>query len=176
VSITLDDVPAGTHVHVMGTVESDGSILVTTAVVHLASVTTAGTVGSVSSSGLSVVTAAGTLTVRAGTSAEIVQGSHVLRLADVVPGDTVTVEGYQGNGVVLLRKLLVHRPLVGLSGVVQAIGSDGLTLSGSVGVTHVLVGPETQVTGTVATGVTVHVTGYRRGDGVIVATRIRVGK
>jgi hypothetical protein len=60
--------------------------------------------------------------------------------------------------------------------VVQATGVDGLTLTTSAGTVHVLVRADTQVTGSVSIGLTIHVTGYRRGDGVILATRVRPGK
>jgi hypothetical protein len=104
------------------------------------------------------------------------QGSQSLQLSDLVVGDDLTVEGYAAKDATLARKLLVHRPLVGLDGVVQATGSGGLTLSSVTGTVRVVVGPNTQVSGSVSTGSRVHVTGYRRGDGVILATKIRGGK
>jgi hypothetical protein len=130
----------------------------------------------VSDNAIAVSSAAGEQTVRLDANAGIRQGARPLQLADLVIGDDVTVTGYAGKDVILARTLQVHRPLVGLDGVVQASGSGGITLNTTSGIVHVAVGPETQVTGNVVLGSKVHVTGYRRGDGVVLATRIRAGK
>jgi hypothetical protein len=176
VTLTMKDVPSGTRIHVTGTARSDGSIAAAAIVAQLSSVTLRGTVAGVSDNAIAVSSGAGEQTVRLDANAGIRQGARPLQLADLVIGDDVTVTGYAGKDVILARTLQVHRPLVGLDGVVQASGSGGITLNTTSGIVHVAVGPETQVTGNVVLGSKVHVTGYRRGDGVVLATRIRAGK
>jgi hypothetical protein len=176
VSMTIDDVPPGTRVHVSGTVRSDGLLTAASIVARLSSVTLRGTVVSMTADSITLSSGTGSETARIDADVPVTQGSRSLQLTDVVVGDDVTVEGYQARSVVLTRALLVHRSLVGLDGVVQATGRDGITLTTSSGTVRVAVGPDTAVAGTVSIGVSVHVTGYRRGDGVILATRVRVGK
>jgi hypothetical protein len=176
VGLTIDDVPAGVRVHATGKARSDGSLAAQTMTVHLASITVRGSVVSVS--GTSLIVAAGSVqqTVRLGDGAPVTQGSRTLQLADVVAGDDITVEGYQGRTLILARALLVHRALVGISGVIQATGSGGFILTTTGGAVRVAVSPDTLIAATLSPGAAVHVTGYRRGDGVILATRIRAGK
>jgi hypothetical protein len=106
-------------------------------------------------------------------AATLLQGSRSLLPADVVVGDDATAEGYTVRDGILVRKLMVHRPLVGLDGTVAALGAGGLTLLTPAGSVRVAIGTDTQVTGAPAVGMAIHVTGYRRGDGVILATRVR---
>lgn len=176
VSLTIAEVPDGTRLHVTGKAGSDGSISAATVVVQLSSVTLRGKITGISGSDIAVSSGAIQQTVRLDASAGIWQGSQPLQVTDLVVGDDVTVTGYAGKDVVLARKLQVHRALVGLDGTVQSTGSSGITLSSSTGTIRVVVGPDTQVSGNITIGATIHVTGYRRGDGVILATRIRAGK
>lgn len=176
VTVTMDDVPDGVHLHVMGTARSDGSISAANVVVRLQSRTFRGKVLSITGSSLTVSSGTGQETVRLDANAAIRQGSQTLQVSDVAVGDDVTVAGYIGRTAILARFVQVHRPLIGLTGVVQSMGTGGLTLNSSTGVVRVTIGPTTELIGTIALGLTVHVTGYRRGDGVILATRIRVGK
>lgn len=174
--LTVDDIPAGSAIHVTGRARSDGSLSATSVVARLSSVTLRGTIAGITGATVSVSAGTSTESVRVDGGTPITQGSQPLQLSDVVVGDDVTVEGYQGRIAVLARAILVHRPLVGITGVVQATGSGGLTLSTSSATVRVIVTATTIVTGSVAIGQSVHVTGYRRGDGVILATRLHVGK
>ena len=111
----------------------------------------------------------------------ISQGSHQLRAGDIVVGDDVTVYGYALNGgVVVARKVSVHRRLLGLDGIVTSITDASFDLAASDGSHTVVVSSATQVFGvagtTLASGMKVHVTGYLRGDAVVLATRVRILK
>lgn len=176
VTLTMEDVPSGTRLHVTGTARSDGSIAVAAIVVQLSSVTLRGKITAVSANGIAVSSGTNTQSVRLDASTSIWQGAQSLQPTDLVVGDDVTVQGYAARDAILARTLQVHRPLVGLDGIVQATGSGGITLSAATSTVYVVVGPDTQVSGSIAIGSNVHVTGYRRGDGVILATRIRGGK
>ena len=57
-----------------------------------------------------VRTPAGDFQLRVKPDTAVTQGSHILALSDVVPGDTVTVYGYTlAQATVLVRKIEVHR-------------------------------------------------------------------
>jgi hypothetical protein len=172
-AVSMGDVPPGTHLHVTGTAESNGEIAAQTVLAHLTSVSLRGTVTEIGSGTLTVSVGSAPVRAIVGREATVWQGSRALGPADIVIGDDVTVEGYQGKDVVLARKLLVHRRLVGIDGVVQTTSATGFTMIAQTGTVQVLVGQDTQLSGVVAVGGTVHVTGYRRGDGVILATRVR---
>ena len=95
----------------------------------------------------------------------------------VVVGDDVTVYGYKGTSV-LARKLVVHRKRSSLSGTVISLTSDGFTLTAADGQHRVIVSASTVVSlpadQTLAAGSTVRASGYLRGDGALLATRITV--
>jgi hypothetical protein len=97
---------------------------------------------------------------------------------DIVVGDDVTIYGYGVRpDTILARKVLVHRRLVAMDGIIVSVATGELTVTGATGNTRVLMSDLTALSGDVpATGLAVHVTGYLRGDGVILATAVRVGK
>jgi hypothetical protein len=173
-----NDIPVGARVHVEGQARSDGAVAVTGLAVRLAAVTVRGQIDGAQGNGLAVRVGQAVVQVRAGASTPVLQGSHTLALSDLVAGDDVTVYGYNGGkAIVIARKILVHRRLMGLDGTVAALSPDGFVLTASDGDHRVLVSAATIVSGAgVSPGVgdTVHVTGYQRGDGVILATRVRV--
>lgn len=175
------DLAVGMRVHVQGVIQSDGTLLVDTLVVRLTSLTVRGQISAVTGQVLSVQTAAGQMESRLLTSTTFVQGSHTLILTDLVVGDDVTVYGYRLRAdTMLVRKVLVHRKLVGLDGTVNSPRSDGFTLTAADGTHRVVMGVDTIITGGVAgdvvAGAVVHVAGYLRGDGVVLATRLRIVK
>jgi hypothetical protein len=173
------DIPAGVRVHVDGTIDTTGRLLVSAMTVRLSSVTLHGTLAQ-GNSGWDVKTASSTLRLRLQTDTSVVQGSHTLTLTDIVPGDSVTIYGYSlAQSAVLVRKLEVHRKLIELDGTVIAINPDGFDLQSADGQHHVVTSASTVVSGVataIAAGFSVHVTGYLRGDGVILATRVRITK
>jgi hypothetical protein len=177
IAITVSDIPPGVKVHVQGVVGSDGTLAVRSLVVHLHSVTVRGVLTQLGSPLLTLQTSTGTSRIRAGPGIQVEQGSRVIELSDLVVGDDITVYGYTGAQSVLARKILVHRRLVGLDGTVAETSSDGFSLTTSAGPVRVLVSATTVVSGssvTIAIGLKAHVTGYRRGDGVVLATRVRL--
>jgi hypothetical protein len=179
VEVAAADLPVGGHVHVTGTMASNGALRAEQLTVRLASVTLEGSVQSVQPSSFAVQTPGGVESVQVQSVTSVLQGSKSIDLASLVPGDDVTVLGYRsGRGSVIARKVSVHRKLVGLDGFVSGMGEGTFSLTLSSGsVVQVQLGPATEITGgAVAAGMDVHVTGYRRGDGVVLATRVRVGK
>ncbi|HZU14827.1 MAG TPA: DUF5666 domain-containing protein [Chloroflexota bacterium] len=174
---TLLPVPAGelapgTRIHAHGTMNTDGTLGTDLVQVRLPSVSVRATVTSVT---------AGELTlsdgdrVAAGTEVSVTQGSRSLTLADIVTGDDVTVEGYRARDVVLARRILVHRRLVGVDGVITSLTNDGFLMTVAGRQMAVIVSTATDESVQPAAGQAVHVTGYQRGDGSILATRIRAG-
>jgi hypothetical protein len=179
IDVSKADIAVGDHVHIQGTARSDGAVAVQQISVRLASVTLRGAIASLSNEALSLTVSGATEQVRLQSKTTVTQGSHSLAFGDLVAGDDLTVYGYRsGQGWVIARKLEVHRKLVGLDGFVSAIEPQGfaLTLTGG-SVVHVRTDATTQESGgVVVVGLNVHVTGYRRGDGVVLATRVKVGK
>jgi hypothetical protein len=180
--LSRHQIPDGVRVHVTGVARSDGGVQVRSLVVTLTSVSLRGAVQSVDARSVTVsVQASKAIAAVVTPQTRVTQGSSSLLLTDVVPGDDVTVEGYTIRGGVLARAIAVHRRLVGLSGTIAALTSGGFTLNAVDGQHSVLVFTTTIFTGftgpsEVVVGVAVHVTGYMRGDGVILATRVREGK
>jgi hypothetical protein len=171
----------GAKVHVRGSLASDGSVKVQELDVRLASVVLRGQVTAIIGSTWTVEVAGESKTVRLLSATTFAQGSHSLVASDVVAGDDVTVYGYgiRGNEI-MARKVLVHRRLMAVDGTVASLTNDGFVLSASDGSDRVILSTTTIFTGgtnaDVVVGATVHVTGYRRGDGVILATHVRIGK
>jgi hypothetical protein len=119
--------------------------------------------------------------VRLTTSTTYFQGSHTLTAADIVVGDDITVYGYSlSGGAMVARKIAVHRRLLALDGIVASITDQSFVLTAADGSHTVLVTSATAVLGpagaVLAAGMKVHVTGYLRGDGTILATRVRIVK
>jgi hypothetical protein len=177
IPITVSDIPQGVKVHLQGVVSSDGTVAVRRLVVRLRSVTLRGSLVQMGSSQLTLQNGTGTSRIRFSSGVQVAQGSRFIELTDLVVGDDITVCGYTGAQAVLARKILVHRKLVGLDGTVAEAAPDGFSLTTSAGPVRVVVSSTTQVSGisqTIATGLKAHVTGYRRGDGVVLATRVRL--
>jgi hypothetical protein len=179
VSLTQADIPVGTRVHVDGSVDASGRLLVTSMTVRLNSVTLQGQVTEAVLN-WTVKTGAATYALRVQADTPVVQGTHALTLDDIVPGDSVTVYGYSlAQSTVLVRKIQVHRKLKTLDGTVAALNPDGFVLQSADGQHRVITSVSTVLSGvgtTVAVGQSVHVTGYLRGDGVVLATRVRIVK
>lgn len=173
VTLAMENIPAGVHVHVAGTARTDGSLSARSVAAHLRAVSLRGTIAFVSGSVMGITDAAGQHALHLDPAATLLQGSRSLLPTDVVVGDDATADGYTVRAGILVRKLMVHRPLVGLDGTVGALGAGGLTLLTPTGSVRVAIGADTQVTGAPTVGMAIHVTGYRRGDGVILATRVR---
>jgi hypothetical protein len=173
------DLPIGVRVHVDGTIDDTGRLQVSAMSVHLSSVTLEGQVIQVDVPWL-VRSQAGEFTLRLQSDTPISQGSHVLSASDVVPGDAVTVYGYAlAQSTVLVRKIDVHRKLEALDGTIAAVNPDGFVLQSADGQHRVITSASTLFSGistAVVQGLSVHVTGYRRGDGVVLATRVRILK
>jgi hypothetical protein len=174
-----EDIPVGVRVHVDGTIDNTGRLLVSAMTVSLSSVTLQGRLTEIDP-GWVVHTAAGDFHLRLQSDTPIAQGSHLLTPADVVPGDAVSVYGYTlAQSTVLVRKIDVHRKLEALDGTIAALNPDGFVLQSVDGQHRVITAASTIISGvgtTVAQGLSVHVTGYLRGDGVILATRVRILK
>jgi hypothetical protein len=179
--LTRHQIPGGVRVHVTGVVRSDGGVQVRSLVVMLASVSLRGSVSSLGEKTLTISLQTGSATSATVVSqTRVTQGASPLVLGDIVPGDDVTVDGYTIRGGVLARAIAVHRRLLGVSGTIESLTTGGFTLQAADGVHDVRVYSTTIFTGftssaDVVVGVVVHVTGYLRGDGVILATRVRKG-
>lgn len=179
--LTAASIPSGTRIRAQGIIGTDGSVTVSQLTIRLTSVTLRGTVSAISATSVTVATPTGTSDVQLSASVTYAQGSHPMDLAGVVLGDDVTVYGYDGgHGIVLARKFLIHRRITGVDGAVASLSTTGFVLTAADGPHAVLLTATTIFTGltptTIEVGMAVHVTGYRRGDGSILATRVRVGK
>lgn len=178
VDLRVGDLGVGMRVHVEGTMRSDGSLATTSVTVRLAHVTLRTRVAVVGMGKIGVGAGADAQEVRITGATTIVQGSQPLLLSDVVVGDDVTVYGYRvGSASLIARKMLVHRRRIGIDGVISSVSGDGLSLTTGSGTVQVLTSPATTMTGSPPTvGLPVHVSGYLRGDGAVLATSVRVGK
>jgi hypothetical protein len=175
------DIPAGTSVQVVGTVDLSGSLAVRTMTTQLHSATLRAKVGSLSAGKLSLIVDGGTVEVHVISATNISQGSRPLTAGDIVVGDDVTAYGYTLKGnVILARKLSVHRRLLGLDGIVASVTDASFDLTASDGSHTIFVNSTTLIFGVAGTALTpgmkVHVTGYLRGDAVVLATRVRILK
>jgi RNase P/RNase MRP subunit p29 len=180
-SLRSADIPGGTSVHVVGTVDISGSLAVQTLIARLHSATIRAKIGSMDATGPVVEAAGSEVHVRFIPSTTFFQGSHPLTAGDIVTGDDVTVFGYAlSGGTIVARKIAVHRRLLGLDGVVASVTGQSFVLTAADGPHTVLVSATTVVSGTAGTvlaaGMKVHVTGYLRGDGTILATRLHILK
>ncbi len=175
------DIPSGERVHVAGVVGTDGRLTVDELRVRLQSVTVRGQIATVSSRELSLDAASGPVVVQPQSNSEYEQGAHSIQRGDLVVGDDVTIYGYTvAHHRVLLRKLVVHRRLTALQGTVGSFTAQSLILDAPDGPHHVLLSDSTSFTdgavSDIVAGITLHVTGYLRGDGVVLATRVRFVK
>lgn len=175
------DIPSGTTVDLVGAVDLSGSLAVQTVTVRLHSTTLRAKVDSLQSGGLSLGVGGGSVRVRINSGTTISQGSHPLLVGDIVAGDVVTVYGYAlKDGAVTARKISVHRRLLGLDGIVASVSDKSFGLTASDGSHTVLVSSTTLIFGvagaSLSNGMKVHVSGYLRGDAVILATRVRILK
>jgi hypothetical protein len=175
IALKPSDIPTGSSVHARGIAGSDGTIAVTALTVRLRSVTLRATISAMDPKSLTV----GGQSVRLQPTTVFEQGSKTIAPTDLVVGDDVTVYGYRlGPTTILSRKILLHRRLLGIDGTVASIDGNAFSLSAADGTHQVLVGPTTIVSGpagtVLAAGMKVHVTGYLRGDGVLLATRLRL--
>lgn len=176
-SLSRGDLGAGARVHVEGVVASNGALVVTSLDVRLRATTVRGKVAAVSATTLSVKVAGKQVRLRDLPEMEIWQGSHSLVLSDLVVGDDVSVYGFHlPHSTILARKITVHRRIATLDGVIASLTDDGFTVQAADGVHRVITSTETiQTSGNApAVAQTVHVTGYLRGDDVLLATRIRI--
>jgi hypothetical protein len=181
VSLSAGDIPVGARLHVDGTMRSDGSLAASLLDVRLASITIDGRISRIDRVTWAIVTTSGSLTLRLSDATTISQGSHTLVSTDVVVGDEVTVAGYVGGSqTIFAHKISVHRKLMGLDGTLSALNTGGFNIKAADGEHSVLLEPSTIITGGSASDLTVgagvHVTGYLRGDGLILATRVRLVK
>jgi hypothetical protein len=180
-SVRPSDIPGGTAVQVVGTLDISGSLAVQTLVARLHSATVRARTDSMDANGLVLKPAGSTVRVRLTSNTTYFQGSHALSEADIVVGDDVTAYGYAlSGGAIVARKITVHRRLLGLDGTVGSITGQSFVLTATDGPHTVLVSFTTVVIGTaatvLATGMKVRVTGYLRGDATILATRVRIVK
>jgi hypothetical protein len=171
VDLALGDIPAGIHVHVAGKLGSDGELEASAMTVRLVAVTVRGTISAIAP-GVLTVSIGGPQMVKVGPSTRLSQGSHDIGFGDLVVGDDVTVAGYRGATAILARQVAVHRKLTALDGVVESTSAGGFTLLVAGVTVRVIIGPGTAITANLVVGASVHVTGYRRGDGAILATRV----
>jgi len=177
--LTATDIPMGARVHVEGRIGRRGKLRVLALSVRLTASTLRGAVNPTSLTSWTVQTATGVTSVRLGAQTIVEQGRHILTPSDVVHGDDATVYGYSLRTGIIARKIDVHRRLTGLDGTVTAVTPSGFTVSAVDGAHHVLTGSPTVYIGSltaVSVGMDVHVTGYLRGDGSVLATRVRLLK
>ena len=169
------DVPNGAYVHVTGKVNANAELVVADMTVRLASVTLRGHVVSLGQQSVSVQAGTVTSAVRLLDTASVLQGTHTMTLPDVVVGDDVTVYGYRTAGGVLARELLIHRARITLTGTISQITATGFSMAVAGTSYTVVVTADTALSGSVPVlGSAVHVRGYRRGDGTILAASVQV--
>ncbi len=179
--LTATSIPQGARIRVQGVMGADGRVTVSQLTIRLTSLTLRGTVTAITATSLTVTTPSGPSTVRLSPAVTYAQGTHPMDLSGIVSGDDVTVYGYDGgHGIVLARKILVHRRIAGMDGTVASLTPGGFILTAADGPHAVILTSTTVFTGltptTIMVGMVVHVTGYRRGDGSVLATRVRIGK
>ncbi len=172
------DIPSGARVHVLGTADSSGEIVVDSVNVHLAHASIRARASSIGETGLTLQSTTA-VSVRFVRSTVFTQGTHALTAADIVRNDDVTVTGYTVSGnVILAEKVAVHRKLTGFDATVTTVAGGEITVTAATLARTVLLSGTTEIIGVAGTvlvpGMKVHVTGYLRGDGVVLATRVRI--
>jgi len=171
-TLTMDEIPSGVHLHATGQLQTDGTLRLSALTVHLASVSLRAPVTSLAPHRLSV----GGKPVSVVSQTRLLEGSRVVTLADLVVGDDVTIDGYDARAGILAREILLHRRLEAVDGTVEALSDNGFALTTATGTIQVVTTAATDSGGLVpAVGLSLHVTGYLRGDGTILATRLRPG-
>ncbi|HEX6507610.1 MAG TPA: DUF5666 domain-containing protein [Chloroflexota bacterium] len=179
VSLHAADIPQGAEAQVRGSIGTDGAVLATAVVVRLLSVTMRARVTTIDAKGMTLPNGTGAERVRFITITTFAQGSRSLVISDIVAGDDVTAYGYGlAANTILCRKVLVHRRLLAVDGAVASVSGQSFVFTAADGPHTVLVSESTVVSGpagtVLAAGMRVHVTGYLRGDGVILATRVKI--
>lgn len=173
------DLRVGTQVRVQGTVRTDGVVAAEQIDVRLVHAVLRGAVTTTAPGSMMVDVDGVQIEVRLQDDTQYVQGTHDLAAADLVVGDDVSADGYRVSPTTIVaRKIAVHRRLEALDGTVTTVNPDGFTVATSAGSTRVITSDSTvyagAMSGGVAVGEHVHVSGYHRGDGVILATHVRV--
>jgi hypothetical protein len=172
-----EEIPVGTRIHATGTVGSDGALVVTEISAQLPATSIRGKISTIDAMSITLSSGSGEVRGSLAESATVDQGTHALAVSDLVVGDDVTLYGYRVVSGVLVRKVLVHRPRVTVTGTVASISSDGFSVSASDGTHRVIVSGSTVVTGdSISVGMAAHVSGYRRGDGAILALSVKLTK
>jgi hypothetical protein len=176
--LSQGELPSGVRVHATGQADSGGAILVHTLDATLRSASVRAQVASIGVSNMALRTTS-LASVQLLAETTVAQGSHTLTAVDIVAGDDVTVSGYVANGNVLLaRRIAVHRKLTGFDATVAAVTGPTLTVTAANASRTVFLSGSTIITGpagaVVSAGMKVHITGYLRGDGVVLATRVRI--
>lgn len=176
-----DDIPLHVHAHLVGVALSDGTAQVKRLSVTLHSRELRGTLGLMTAATLQVHSTEGDILGRILPTTTFAQGSHPMDSTGLVAGDDVTLSGYDTlPGKMIVRAVLVHRRIVGISGQVGALTATGFVLNGADG-PHIAVFTDSVIwTGvdrsTLSVGLSVHITGYLRGDASVLLTRVRAGK
>jgi cytoskeletal protein CcmA (bactofilin family) len=175
------DISTGTSLRFSGKVASDGSVSLTAIALRLKKITVRGQITSIQAPDLHIQSSTGSIEIKIQPHTTVAQGSRSLQLSDLVAHDDVTVYGYSGRpGIIFARKLSVHRKLLGFTGSVESATSNSFELSAADGLHRVLLGPAVSFSGgsvdDITTGRNLHVTGYLRGDGSVIATRITFKK
>jgi hypothetical protein len=178
--VSASEMPVGARVHASGSMASDGSLKAASATVTLHSETLRGTLVTLGVTTMTLQTAGGTVQGRLAVAATVKQGTKAKSMSDLVPGDDVTASALQlaGNSL-LIRKLDLHRKSVIVDGTVVSLTADGFVVNAGSQQVRVITPPGTRLSGSSTqpqAGLTVHVSGYLRGDGVVEASRVRLGK
>jgi Domain of unknown function (DUF5666) len=175
------EIPIGVSVRVSGRADSYGAVDVRTLAAHLHTRTIRGKLLQIGPQSLQVQLGTQVMDTRVSPGASFLQGSHAIDAAGLVTGDDITVYGYDTlPGKMIARKVVVHRRIAALSGQISSLTDLGFVLSAADGQHEVILSDATVWTrisrAALAVGLTVHVTGYLRGDGSVIATRVRLGK
>jgi hypothetical protein len=175
------EIPVGLSVRVSGRADSYGAVVVRTLAVRLHARTVRGKLLQTGPQGVQVQVGSQLFDARVWSGTAFSQGSKAFDPASLVTDDDVTVYGYDTlPGKMIARKVLVHRRLVGISGQISSVTDHGFVLNAADGQHPVVLSQSTVWTRVspagLAAGLTVHVTGYLRGDGSVMATRVRLGK
>jgi len=180
-TISFSNLKIGDKVVVVGTRQSDGSILARKIEVMLKVETPAhveGTIHSTASSSFVV----GGVTVQVDTKTEIKSVGRTLKFSDLKVGDKVVVLGTrQSDGSILAKKIEVMpkvEPPAHVEGTIQSIGASSFVVSG----TTVVVNDKTEIKYKGSTmkfadlkvGFRVNVEGTKQSDGSILALKIEV--
>jgi hypothetical protein len=141
-----------------------------------------GVVSRVDSNAIIITTRDGRTSIRIGDSTLVLDAmGNKITGGDITPGRSVRIEAEKQDGEYSANRIEVEGDdhdakgaEVEFGGVVKAVNGNAVTVQASFGSATVLIGPATEVKGTLAPGVTVEVKANAQNDGSYLANEIEV--